>query len=367
MEWPCDISPQTSCRPISSGGGGNFLNSLSITAGRTAYGASHARRPCSSRRRPIAVSGSLAGHRRLTVVARRIIAITGTSYGVETKTAHSPGLRSAGGAGSRQSLAASPLEDSPTRFRERANGRPSHLRPPLLSSDAAADPHRLSQASSAADGRRSDISARPGPDHKHASPSSPDEPLTTLAPHALSAPAVSSVRKVTRAGEDCQRSKRDRDGRTSMHASANLPTASTVDCHLASRNRWRWRASSVSACSTRRQAAGDATTRTTHSDRSCSLATASGCTNSIASTPLAAARRSSYAARRQPWEHHFGGRPRPGFFRGAPHRGHLSPSTGLTSRRFSDMYQEAHIDRTNRTDAAYSPSEPNAERFIRGC
>ena len=153
------------------------------------------------------------------------------------------------------------------------------------SSDAAADPHRLSQASSAADGRRSDISARPGPDHKHASPSSPDEPLTTLAPHALSAPAVSSVRKVTRAGEDSQR-RSGTGRRTSMQASGKLPTASTeLDCHLASRNRWRWRASSVSACSTRRQAAGDATTRTTHSDRSCSLATASGCTNSIASTP----------------------------------------------------------------------------------
>jgi hypothetical protein len=97
--------------------------------------------------------------------------------------------------------------------------------------------------------------------------------------------------------------------------------------HFGSASKSLLRASLAIAWSTRRHAVGDAATRETHSDRSCSLAGMTGRTNSIATAPLAAARRSSYAARRHLWEHHFGGRPVLCFGRASPHLGHSPEGT----------------------------------------
>ena len=98
-------------------------------------------------------------------------------------------------------------------------------------------------------------------------------------------------------------------------------------CHFGSASRSLSRASFAIARSTRRHAVGDPATRETHSDRSCSFTGMTGRTSSIATAPPAAARRSSYAARRHLWEHHLGGRPVPRCGRASPHLGHSPAGT----------------------------------------
>ena len=149
-------------------------------------------------------------------------------------------------------------------------------------------------------------------------------------------------------GEVRQRWKRDWDrgaGRRKS-ASANPVNASIAGCHFGSARRSVPRASLAIAWSTRLHAVGDAATRETHSDRSCSFTGMTGRTSSIATTPLAAARRSSYAARRHLWEHHFAGRPVARSGTASPHLGHSPAGTCRMLLSISLMPRQA----TFRTD-----------------
>jgi transposase InsO family protein len=109
-------------------------------------------------------------------------------------------------------------------------------------------------------------------------------------------------------------------------ARARSTAESTADPHLGSR-RPSSATSLVRWASTLRTAAGEACTRLTHSSSPCSIVVTVS-TTSTAITPADAARRSSYAARRQRCEHHFAGLPASLPRSRSPHRGH-TPGTPL--------------------------------------
>lgn len=178
----------------------------------------------------------------------------------------------------------------------------------------------------------------------------------------------------SRLGEASQRWNCDRDrgaGRR-KRASAKPANASMAGCHFGSASRSRSRACFAVSRRTRLHAVGDPATRGTHSDRSCSLTGMTGRTSSMATTPLAAARRSSYAARRRLWEHHFGGRPVACLGRASPHLGHSSAGICRISLSVSLMPRQARFRSDKWTGAALAnrreqghPTWPREPRPIR--
>lgn len=95
-----------------------------------------------------------------------------------------------------------------------------------------------------------------------------------------------------------------------------------MDSHLGSACSLPSRARRASSWITRRHPTGEAIVRSTHSLSGCSIVSTSSMT-STAIAPCEAARRSSYAARRQDCEHHVGGRPLAFRRTGSLQRGHV--------------------------------------------
>ena len=114
-----------------------------------------------------------------------------------------------------------------------------------------------------------------------------------LTPHAFTDTGLTSARNLPVPHKDTSALKAGLRAGRWTRASANLPTASTTGSHFGSPTRSPSRASLVISWSTRRHAVGEAATRPTHSSRSCSFGVPTSRTNSIASTPAVAARRSS--------------------------------------------------------------------------